>query len=165
MSALIDSYQHLIFSICYKMTADYFASEDLTQDTFLAAYSHLKDFDGRHEKAWLCRIATNKCLDYLQSAGRRSIPTEDAGMDQTAAYESTPENAVLEEEVRQTLLVRCKSLKPPYDEIAKAYYYDEMDAAEIAMQKGMKLKTVQTQIYRARSMLRKMYGKEREKGA
>ena len=161
MSALIDSYQHLIFSICYKMTADYFASEDLTQDTFLAAFSHLKDFDGRHEKAWLCRIATNKCLDYLQSAGRRSIPTEDAGMDETAANESTPENAVLEEEVRQTLLDRCRSLKPPYDEIAKAYYYDEMDAAEIAMQKGMKLKTVQTQIYRARSMLRKMYGKEK----
>ena len=165
LSALIDSYQHLIFSICYKMTADYFASEDLTQDTFLAAFSHLKDFDGRHEKAWLCRIATNKCLDYLQSAGRRSIPTEDAGMDETAANESTPENAVLEEEVRQTLLDRCRSLKPPYDEIAKAYYYDEMNAAEIAMQKGIKLKTVQTQIYRARSMLRKMYGKEREKGA
>ena len=165
MSALIDSYQHLIFSICYKMTADYFASEDLTQDTFLAAYSHLKEFDGRHEKAWLCRIATNKCLDYLRSAGRRSIPTEDAGMDETVTCESTPENAVLEEEVRKTLLHRCRSLKPPYDEIAKAYYYDEMDAAEIAMHKGMKLKTVQTQIYRARSMLRKMYGKEREKGA
>ena len=157
MSALIDSYQHLIFSICYKMTSDYFASEDLTQDTFLAAYSHLKDFDGRHEKAWLCRIATNKCLDYLQSAGRRSVPTEDVGVDESGSYEQTPECVVLEEEVRRTLLERCRLLKPPYDEIAKAYYYDEQDAVEIAMQKGMKLKTVQTQIYRARSMLRKMY--------
>ena len=161
MSALIDSYQHLIFSICYKMTADYFASEDLTQDTFLAAYSHLKDFDGRHEKAWLCRIATNKCLDYLPSAGRRSIPTEDVGMDETHTDEQTPESALLEKEVRQTLLDRCRSLKPPYDEIAKAYYYDEMDAAEIAKKRGMNLKTVQTQIYRAREMLRKMYGKEK----
>ena len=157
MSALIDSYQHLVFSICYKMTADYFASEDLTQDTFLAAYSHLQDFDGRHEKAWLCRIATNKCLDYLQSAGRRSIPTADAGMEETCTDDRTPESALLEEEVRQTLLDRCRSLKSPYDEIAKAYYYDEMDASEIAMSKGMKLKTVQTQIYRARAMLRKMY--------
>ena len=165
MSALIDSYQHLIFSICYKMTADYFASEDLTQDTFLAAYSHLQDFDGKHEKAWLCRIATNKCLDYLQSAGRRSIPTEDVGLDKSGTYEQTPESVLLEEEVRRTLLNRCRSLKPPYDEIAKAYYYDELDAAEIAKQKGVKLKTVQTQIYRARSMLRKIYGREKEKGA
>ena len=139
------------------MTADYFASEDLTQDTFLAAYGHLKDFDGRHEKAWLCRIATNKCIDYLQSAGRRSIPTEDVGMDEPNSDNQTPESALLEKEVRKTLLDRCRSLKPPYDEIAKAYYYDEMDAAEIAKKKGMNLKTVQTQIYRAREMLRKMY--------
>ena len=147
------------------MTSDYFASEDLTQDTFLAAYSHLKDFDGKYEKAWLCRIATNKCLDYLQSAGRRAVPTEDVGADEASAYEHTPEGVLLEEEVRRTLLDRCRSLKPPYDEIAKAYYYDEMDAAEIAAKRGMKLKTVQTQIYRARSMLRKMYGKESERGA
>ncbi|MDE6847048.1 MAG: sigma-70 family RNA polymerase sigma factor [Lachnospiraceae bacterium] len=161
LSALIDSYQHLVFSICYKMTSDYFASEDLTQDTFLSAYNHLKDFDGRHEKAWLCRIATNKCLDYLQSAGRRSIPTEDIGLDDAGTSTETPESICLEEEVRETLLARCMTLKPPYDEIAKAYYYDEMDAEQIAEQRGMKLKTVQTQVYRARAMLRKLYGKEK----
>ena len=147
------------------MTADYFASEDLTQETFLSAYSHLGDFDGKHEKAWLCRIATNKCLDYMQSAVRRSIPTENVGEDEVSTYEQTPENTLLEEEVRQTLLDRCRSLKPPYDEIAKAYYYDELDATEIAAQRGKKLKTVQTQIYRARSMLRKMYDQEKERGA
>ena len=165
LSALIDSYQNLVFSICYKMTADYFASEDLTQETFLSAYNHLKDFDGKHEKAWLCRIATNKCLDYMQSAGRRSIPTEDTGIEETMGrgqrFDNTPEQSCLEEEVRETLLTRCRSLKPPYDEIAKAYYYDEMDVSEIAALRGIKVKTVQTQIYRARSMLRKLYGKEK----
>ena len=64
------------------MTSDYFASEDLTQDTFLSAYKHLSEFDGKYEKAWICRIATNKCLDYLQSAGRRSIPMADVGMEE-----------------------------------------------------------------------------------
>ncbi|MBD5450775.1 MAG: sigma-70 family RNA polymerase sigma factor [Lachnospiraceae bacterium] len=161
LSALIDSYQHLVFSICYKMTSDYFASEDLTQETFLSAYNHLKDFDGKYEKAWLCRIATNKCIDYLQSAGRRAVPTEDVMLNETCTYEGVPESVCLEEEVRQTLLARCMSLKPPYDEIAKAYYYDEMDVSEISVQRGMKLKTVQTQVYRARAMLRKLYGKEK----
>lgn len=163
LSALIDSYGNLVFSICYKMTSDYFASEDLSQETFLSAYKHLSEFDGQYEKAWICRIATNKCLDYLNSAGRRMIPTEDVGMDDERMPDvrGTPESICLEEEVRATLLARCRSLKPPYDEIAKAYYYDEMDAGEIALQRGMKLKTVQTQIYRARSMLRKLYGKEK----
>ncbi len=183
MSALIDSYQHLVFSICYKMTSDYFASEDLAQETFLSVYRHLGEFDGRHEKAWVCRIATNKCLDYLQSAGRRNIPTADLGFESArppdggtpsgrgtvtaegneAAVQQTPESICLEKEVRETLLSRCLSLKPPYDEIAKAYYYDELDAGEIARQRGVKKKTIQTQIYRARTMLRRMY--EKEKGA
>ena len=162
LSALIDSYQHLVFSICYKMTTDYFASEDLTQDTFLSAYQHLAEFDGKHEKAWICRIATNKCLDYLQSAGRRSVPTADLGLEGARAPDG-PEGICLEKEVRETLLARCLSLKPPYDEIAKAYYYDELDAGEIAKRRGVGKKTVQTQIYRARSMLRRMY--EKEKGA
>ena len=163
LSALIDSYGNLVFSICYKMTSDYFASEDLSQETFLSAYKHLSEFDGQYEKAWICRIATNKCLDYLNSAGRRMIPTEDAGLEDSWMPDArgTPESICLEDEVKATLLARCQSLKPPYVEIAKAYYYDEMDAGEIALQRGMKLKTVQTQIYRARSMLRKLYGKEK----
>lgn len=179
MSALIDSYQHLVFSICYKMTSDYFASEDLTQDTFLSAYRHLAEFDGKYEKAWICRIATNKCLDYMKSSGRRSIPMADVGMEEARgpdleggripthrgreeqAVRQTPESICLEKEVRETLLARCLSLKQPYDEIARAYYYDEMDMAQIAAQRGVKLKTVQTQVYRARSMLRKMYIKEK----
>ncbi len=161
------------------MTSDYFASEDLTQDTFLAAYKHLPEFDGRYEKAWICRIATNKCLDYMQSAGRRSIPMADVGMEEVRgpdtggnkvpahnireeqAVRQTPESICLEKEVRETLLARCLSLKPPYDEISKAYYYDEMDMAEIAKARGAKVKTVQTQVYRARAMLRKMYIKEK----
>lgn len=162
LTALIDSYGHLVFSICYKMTSDYFASEDLSQETFLSAYKHLAEFDGQYEKAWICRIATNKCLDYLQSAGRRMVPAEDVCMENSPPdVRGTPESICLEDEVKATLLARCRSLKPPYDEIAKAYYYDEMDAGEIASQRGMKLKTVQTQIYRARSMLRKLYGKEK----
>ena len=41
-------YQNLIYSICYRLTGDYFDSEDLAQDTFLSAYRHYKDFDGQN---------------------------------------------------------------------------------------------------------------------
>ena len=79
ISALMDRYQNLIFSICYQMTGDYFAAEDLTQDTFVSAYRNLEQFDGSYEKAWLCRIAANKCTDYLKSAKRRSEPAGSSG--------------------------------------------------------------------------------------
>lgn len=31
---MVHKYQNLVFSICVKMTGDYFAAEDLTQETF-----------------------------------------------------------------------------------------------------------------------------------
>lgn len=53
----------------------------------------------------------------------------------------------------------CKMLKPPYDEIAEKYFYREMSVSEIADALGRNEKTVQTQIYRAKAMLRKLYQK------
>lgn len=70
---MVHKYQNLVFSICVKMTGDYFAAEDLTQETFLSAYRHKEEFDGKNEKAWLCRIASNKCIDYSRQAARRMV--------------------------------------------------------------------------------------------
>ena len=162
ITALMGSYQKLVFSICYKMTADYFAAEDLAQETFLSAYEHLHSFDGVNEKAWICRIAANKCLDYMSHSGRRSIPYADADLEYHLGSQETesPEQMALEQEIREMLLTFCRQLKPPYNEVAKAYYYDEMNVNEIARKRGVGIKTVRTQIYRARNMLRKIYRKE-----
>ena len=144
LEVLIDRYQNLIFSICYKMTSDYFAAEDLAQETFLTAYEKSTLFDGRNEKAWICRIATNKSLDYLKHSGRRSIPTEEEYFVGQQAKRSSPEEQCLEEEVRESL----------------EHYYYEMGVSEMAAKRNKNPKTVQTQIYRARGMLRKIMGQE-----
>ena len=66
----------------------------------------------------------------------------------------------MEREVRQKLDARCRSLKEPYGEVARMYFCEEKKAEEIALVKKISVKTVQTQIYRARDMLREIYRKE-----
>ena len=160
LSMLIDTYGKLVFSICYKLTGDYFAAEDLMQETFLAAYQKYDTFDGMNEKAWISRIATNKSIDYLRSASRRNVPTEDAFFESAVEKRGSPEEICIEEEVKSQLLIWCENLRPPYNEVAKDYYLKELSAKEIAERRGQSVKTIQTQIYRAREMLKKMYGKE-----
>ena len=162
LAALIDRYQNLIFSICFKLAKDYHIAQDLTQETFLSAFRNRDSFQGGNEKAWICRIATNKCIDYQKQAARKVIPTEDISLEMKNDIVGTPESVYLEKEVRAKLLRECKRLKPPYDEIATLYFYEEKKPEEIAIAKKRNLKTVQTQIYRAREMLRKVYGKERD---
>ncbi len=160
LAALIDTYDKLVFSICYKLTGDYFAAEDLMQETFLSAFQKYDTFDGTNEKAWICRIATNKSIDYLRSASHRNVPTEDTFFETAVEKRGSPEDICIEEEVKTRLVMWCDKLRPPYGEVAKDYYLRELSAKEIAKKRGQSVKTIQTQIYRAREMLKKAYGKE-----
>ncbi len=160
LAELLDTYDKLVFSICYKLTGDYFTAEDLTQETFLSAFQKYDTFNGENEKAWICRIATNKSIDYLRSASRRNVPVEDAFFELAAEQRGSPEEICIEEEIKNQLAQRCDALKPPYNEVARAYYLEEQSPKEIAARQGKSIKTVQTQIYRAKQMLKKIYGKE-----
>jgi RNA polymerase sigma-70 factor (ECF subfamily) len=163
LSNLIDQYQNLVFSICYKITKDYFASEDLMQETFLSAFQHRESFDGKNEKSWIARIATNKSIDYINQAGRRMVPTEDADMEQYKSRIGRPEAEALEKDFKEKLKENCESLTPPYDEISYLYFCEEKNPKEIATILQKNVKTIQTQIYRARNALRKIYEKERSR--
>lgn len=164
LSYCIDTYQNLIFSICYKLTGNYFDAEDLTQDTFLSAYKNFSKFDGKNEKAWLARIATNKCLDYKKRGARSEVPTQEeffAAQPQAQGSDNTCETLCMQKLVLEELKRCCETLKPPYDEIAEKYFYQEMSVGEIASALNRNEKTVQTQVYRAKAMLRKLYEKNR----
>ena len=88
---LLKKYEKLAFSVCYKMTQNYFDAEDLTQETFLAVYKSLAEFDGVNPGGFITRIATNKCLDYLKRADRRATPTEDDVLLQNVSTSPPPE--------------------------------------------------------------------------
>ncbi len=156
----IDDYQNLIYSVCYQLTKDYFDAQDMTQETFLSAYKNMAYFDGRNTRAWLCKIATNKCLDFLKASGRRQIPTEDTFFLSCFDHSPDTETSVMEEETRKRLYECCMELKSPYREAALDYYYYEMDIQDMVQKTGKNIKTLQTQIYRAKAMLRKSLQKE-----
>ena len=57
---------------CYRMLGSFQDAEDALQDTLLAAWQGLAEFEGRASiRTWLYRIATNRCLNARRSASRR----------------------------------------------------------------------------------------------
>ncbi|MFB4289574.1 RNA polymerase subunit sigma-70 [Nonomuraea sp. ATR24] len=63
---------------CYRMLANYEDAQDLTQETFLRAWRKRESFKGDAAlRTWLYRIATNACLDFLDSRNARvPVPSE-----------------------------------------------------------------------------------------
>lgn len=71
--ALTAPYHRELQVHCYRMLGSVQDSEDALQNTLLAAWRGLSDFEGRSSiRTWLYRIATNCCLSMLRSANRRA---------------------------------------------------------------------------------------------
>jgi RNA polymerase sigma-70 factor (ECF subfamily) len=59
---------------CYRMLGSLQDAEDMVQNTLLAAWQGLADFESRASlRTWLYRIATNQCLSALRAAKRRPV--------------------------------------------------------------------------------------------
>jgi len=145
-----------VYSICYKSIGNSFDAEDLTQEVFLSAYKKLSEFDRRYEKAWLGKIAANKCLDFIKQAGRKMVPTNDTYFLELPSDSISPEEDYLVKESKKEVLYICNQLATPYQEIALAHYYKELSVQEIASQNGKNIKTIQTQLYRAKALIKKI---------
>src|SRR5437588_10968378 len=69
---LADRYRRELQLHIYRIVGSTQDAEDLLQETLLAAWRGLEEFEGRASmRAWLYRIATNRSLDALPASRRR----------------------------------------------------------------------------------------------
>lgn len=79
-SSLTEPYRRELQVHCYRILGSRHEAEDLVQETLLRAWRRLDTYAGRAPfRAWLYKIATNACLDTLDSQRKRRLVPLQAG--------------------------------------------------------------------------------------
>ena len=64
---MVDAYSPQLYRLALRMLGNPQEAEDVLQETFINAFRHLKDFEGRSQlSTWLYRIAANQALMRLR---------------------------------------------------------------------------------------------------
>jgi RNA polymerase sigma-70 factor (TIGR02960 family) len=71
---LTEPYRRELQVHCYRILASAQDAEDVLQEVLLSAWRSIGNFDGGSIRAWLYRIATNRCLNHLRDESRRPRP-------------------------------------------------------------------------------------------
>lgn len=133
-----------------SLLADEHTSEDVVQDTWTVALEH-PPATAESLGGWLRRVTRSLALNQRRGQDRRvrrelvaapEIPT--ASVDAMAAHRE-----ILREVVEAVL-----SLREPYQTVVILRYYQDLSAREIAARRQLPVATVDSQLHRARKMLR-----------
>ena len=107
-SELVEHYDRRVFRMAKQITQNDDDAEDVLQETFLKAYTHLSDFQGNSKfYTWLVRIAVNEALMKLRKRrSDRTVPLDepiDTGEDEMireiAVWDENPEDTYSREEL------------------------------------------------------------------
>ena len=74
---LVEPYRREILAHCYRILGSFEDAEDRSQEILIRVWKHLDSFEGRSSlRTWLYKVATNACLDALDSRRVRGLSKE-----------------------------------------------------------------------------------------
>jgi len=155
---LVQRHQRRVFNLVFRMLQQYEEANEVTQETFLAAWQGLPSFRGDARfSTWLYRIAYNCCLKQLEQRKRDKALQAAVQAEQIFQQESCDERAAAELEAheRQALVREHLSQLPAkYRVVLVLRHLQELTYEEMAEILTMPIGTIKTHLFRARNLLK-----------
>lgn len=184
-TTLIEEHRQELRVHCYRLLGSYDEAEDLTQEAFLRAWRAVDTLaDVENPRAWLYKIATNVCLDFLRKHNRQPstyepVPGIDSGSGpppprlpwlQPFPDEQLPEDpghqpddqAVASETLELVFLTAIQQLPPRQRAAVILRDVARWSAQETADLLGSSLASANSAVQRGRTALREALPAQRE---
>jgi RNA polymerase sigma-70 factor (ECF subfamily) len=153
---IVRRYQNRVFSLLLMMLRDRSGAEEVTQDTFMRAYSNLHKYDlQRPLYPWLATIAARLGINWINRAGaRQSHRGSEVDIAEVPASTPHPADQVEQGQAQQQLWDKVASLPQGERTAVLLFYKQELQVTEIAAILGVTTGTVKTLLHRGRAHLK-----------
>jgi RNA polymerase sigma-70 factor (ECF subfamily) len=144
--------------VFYRLGGSHADTEEVVQETFIAAVKGLRGFDGRSSLfTWVCGVAKNKMASLRRSRRRAHLEiilsdADDEILDILANLENEeiPVRALEEEETADLVGATLSAFPPKYRDVLTDKYLRDLPVREIARRRGASEKTIESLLTRAR---------------
>ena len=144
-----EKYKNTVYSVIFNYVQNTEDTADLLQDVFIKLFSVEEEFQSEeHLKAWLIRVAINRCKNHLRSIKTRKIvPLEE----DIPFFDKNEDNDLL-----RIVLTLPEKYRIPIH----LFYYESYSIKEIGDILGIPESTVKIHLKRGRDKLGKILNKE-----
>ncbi len=160
---LVDSYSGPIYRLGLRMLGNELDAEDILQNTFLSAWTHLPEFEGRSSvSTWLYRIAANEALMSVRRK-RPEVHLEDTEAQDSSGdltpgqfldWSGLPEDQLLSGEAKQQVDAAIQALPDLLRLVFVLRDVEGLSIKETAEALDLSETNVKTRLLRARLRLR-----------
>ncbi len=157
---LVREHELALLAFVRSCVEDAAAADDLVQETFVAAWRQLDEYDDAHPfAAWLRGIARNKILGYYRSTATAARHVRILAPADVAAIAGQfdallPDRGEPISRTLQALKTCLGALKPPDHDVIHRAYFQKQSCRTIADQLGRSLEATKKGLQRARARLR-----------
>jgi RNA polymerase sigma-70 factor, ECF subfamily len=149
--ALYEAHVDRVFRLVYRMAGDLDRAQDYTQETFIRAFSRLRDFRGEAAlSTWLGSIAISVTLNGLRKV--RRLNQREVALDDVVPLGRAPRQA--EPDLKVRLAQAIDDLPDGYRAVFVMHDVEGYTHEEIASSLGVHPGTSKAQLFRARARLR-----------
>lgn len=154
-AVLVQRYNRSLYRVARAIVRDEHEAEDVVQQTHVAAFAHLHQFEGRAKfSTWLARIAAHEAF------ARRRLRQKAYALDVEPAYTAparaydTPEDVASRGELARALEAAIDGLPPAHRAAFVLRHVEGLDTAEAAAWLGVSEANVRVLVHRACRLLR-----------
>ncbi len=157
-NVLIDRYQYAVYGMCYHFTQNFADAKDLTQETFIQAFTKLHQLRNPQKfSSWLRQISINVCRMWKRDQDRYPrVSIEKVGEENLVDEKSpSPQKTIETNELRARVRRAISSLSEKNRLALTLYYIDGLTYEEIGTFLDIPKTTIKSRLYKARKKLKK----------